>query len=228
MNSKIVLAMDGVSLSSYTQLASVLGPRVHAIKVHHVHDEVGAGGHLRSYIPPSGKLWIDHKLHDTPDTVALRVVALRRSGADIITVHASGGPVMLKAALDAAGDAEIYAVTVLTSLADEEAAYIYGARSRGHAVLRLASFAVNNGVHGLVCSPNEVAMLRQELGPDVKLVVPGTRSIGKDTHDQKNVRTPADTIAAGASLLVIGRQVTQAKDPLAALAELEQEIAGIS
>lgn len=225
MTSRLVLSVDGMELGYYYDLVSLVGTRVHAVKLHDVFDTSHRLATSWTNIPRDVRIWIDYKLHDTPDTVRSRAKALANVGrANILTVHASGGPAMIKAALEGAPAAQIFAVTALTSLADDEVQYIYGAKSRADAVLRLASFAVRNGVHGIVCSANEVSMLRQELGKDVKLVVPGTRSAGVAVNDQKNVQTPSAALSAGASLLVIGRQITAAKNPVEALEKLEQEI----
>ncbi len=225
--SKIILACDGINFGDYYDLAMLLGDRIAGVKLHHLFDEHHTNATSGAYLPRRTKVWLDMKVHDTPDTVALRVSTLAKCNARLITVHASGGPAMLQAAVGAVEDtlAEVIAVTALTSLTDDNVRHIYGA-DRASVVARLASMAVACGVTNLVCSPNEVALLRREFGNKVTLFVPGTRSLGKDVHDQKNVTTPAQAIADGADYLVIGRQVTKAKDMFAALAEIEAEIAG--
>ena len=119
---------------------------------------------------------------------------------------------------------KIYAITVLTSLTEEEAETIYG-RPLDGAVRMLAHLAAEAGVHGVVCSPREVALLRSdpELA-DMPLIVPGVRSAGKDPHDQKRALTPAEALSAGARRIVVGRQVTSTANPVSALDELEREL----
>ncbi|MEI8096603.1 MAG: orotidine-5'-phosphate decarboxylase [Candidatus Moraniibacteriota bacterium] len=233
MNSKLCLALDGLPLSSALVLAKALGPRCYAVKAHELHDAHGPV--IIDALKQGGakRIWIDYKTHDTPDTVALRVKSLVWNGADIVTVHASGGVLMMCAAVEAArikssaSPAEIWAITVLTSLGSDEIARIYGAdRTPQQIVLDLALMAKEAGVTGLVCSAQEVVSLRecQDLN-DMKLVVPGTRSVGVALgNSQKRSGTPAQTIADGATLLVAGSQVTRAADPVEAFNTMADEI----
>jgi orotidine-5'-phosphate decarboxylase len=177
-------------------------------------------------------LWVDYKIHDTKDTVALRVKALVRNGAKIITVHASGGVPMMKAAVEATlsecGDvmADIYAITVLTSLDDAEIARVYGGdRTREQIVHELALMAHEAGVRTVVCSAQEVRML--STSPDLagmKFTVPGTRSVGVALGQQKRSATPAQAVEDGANELVAGSQVTKSEDPVVALQKMADEI----
>jgi len=135
---------------------------------------------------------------------------------DIVTVHATGGPEVIRAAVRAAPDTMIAAVTVLTSLgsADLDAIGLRGPLP--DAVRRLAVLAVEAGARALVCSPREVAAVRAEVGPDIKLITPGVRPPGSDRNDQARVATPEEALREGADLLVIGRPITGAPDPGAA------------
>ncbi len=163
------------------------------------------------------KLFLDLKLHDIPNTVAGAArAAVAGCRPDFLTVHASGGREMIRAAVEAAGDTKILAVTVLTSLDANELAAIGQGDDAQAQVLRLARLAVAAGAGGIVCSPREIALLRKELPKDVILVVPGIRPAGAVKGDQKRVMTPAEATAAGADYLVIGRPITQAADPVAA------------
>jgi orotidine-5'-phosphate decarboxylase len=163
-------------------------------------------------------IFLDLKLHDIPNTVAGCVRAVLPLRPRMLTVHASGGPAMIRAAHQAASSAEsdrpmILAVTVLTSLDQTDLAAVGVAATPAEQVLRLARIAVEAGADGLVCSPLEVAMLRQALGPAVKLVVPGIRPEGAASGDQARTMTPSRAIAAGADWIVVGRPITGARDP---------------
>jgi orotidine-5'-phosphate decarboxylase len=167
-------------------------------------------------------LFLDLKFHDIPNTVAGGVrAAAKFIKPNMLTIHASGGPAMIRAAADASaefGEARpwILAVTVLTSMDDEDLKAV-GVNSAAEAqVLRLAELAQRNGADGVICSPREINALRQVCGPDFKLVVPGIRPAGSDHGDQKRVKTPVEALSDGASYLVIGRPITAATDPGAA------------
>jgi len=174
-------------------------------------------------------VFLDLKLHDIPNTVAGGVRAVLPLRPRMLTIHAAGGGAMIRAALQAARSAGehrpmILAVTVLTSL-DEAALHDVGiAATPAQQVLRLGSLAIESGADGLVCSPLEVAMLRQALGPAVKLVVPGIRPEGDAAGDQVRTMTPARAIAEGADWIVVGRPITGAADPGAAAAAIAAAI----
>ncbi len=179
-------------------------------------------------------LFLDLKLHDIPNTVAGAVRAAVALRPAFLTVHASGGPAMLRAAADAAAEEavrlgvprpKVLAVTVLTSL---EAADLDAVGQTGPVaaqVERLARLAVGACVDGVVCSPAEVAGLRSALGRDAVLMVPGIRPAWAAANDQKRIMTPGDAIAAGADHLVIGRPITGAADPAAAARRIAEELA---
>ena len=165
-------------------------------------------------------LFLDLKLHDIPNTVAGAAAAVARLKPTFLTVHATGGAAMIRAAVDAAPDVRIAAVTVLTSL-DDEAMEAIGLRGpTSDATRRLAVLAVSAGARALVCSPHEVAALRAEVGPDVILITPGVRPAGSAVGDQARVGTPAQALADGADLLVIGRPITGDPDPRTAAARI--------
>lgn len=225
MNEKIIISADELGEQELLALASSIGPRVYAVKVHDVYDKLGPSivGELKD--AGAQKVWMDAKLHDIPNTARARAKAFAENGVDIITVHASGGVEMMRAAKEGAGSAEVYAVTVLTSLSEEAASTIYHQKVQEQ-VLALAHLAKEAEVDGVVCSAKEVAMLAADPALNgLKFVVPGVRSPGADTHDQKRVASPKEALEAGATLLVIGRQVTTTQDPGAALDAIESEIA---
>lgn len=222
---RIILAADGLDLRQCLELASKTQGLIHAIKIHSLYDEVGPSVIETLKQHGAELVWVDVKLHDIPNTVKLRAQVLAKYGADIITVHASGGAEMIEAAVDGAGpNTKVYAVTVLTSLNEDQVCLIYGQSTRP-AVMTLAASAKASGAHGIVCSAQEVTMFSScDEFHGMDLVVPGIRSAGQDIGDQKRVDTPAAAILAGATYLVIGRQITQATDPVAAIRDIELEI----
>ncbi len=219
---RVIVAADDLTLDQCLGLSSKIKDRVYAIKVHNLYDEYGPSvvGQLRDAGAP--RVWMDFKGKDIPNTIRLRAKAIAKSGVDIITVHASGEIEMMMAALESG--VTIYAITVLTSLDEEQTHLLHGQPTKA-AVLYLARLSKLAGVHGVVCSPKEVGMLAKR--PELKgleFVTPGIRSAGKDAGDQKRIDTPGSAITSGSTRLVIGRQIIQAADPLQALDELEQEL----
>ncbi|MCU1224054.1 MAG: orotidine 5-phosphate decarboxylase [Edaphobacter sp.] len=173
-------------------------------------------------------VFLDLKLHDIPNTVAGAVRSATQAGASLLTLHAGGGAAMMAAAAQTAtapGSPRLIAVTVLTSIDAHELAAVGVAGTPAQQVLRLAKLAQAAGIDGMVCSAQEVASLRAATGPDTLLVVPGIRSPGAATEDQKRVATAGEAIAQGASMLVVGRPITRAEDPAAAAQAILNEIA---
>ena len=221
---RIVLAADELTRERCLELTRGLGSQLYGVKVHILVDKHGPNIIETVKISGARRVWMDAKLCDIPNTVGRRAKEYKDVGVDILTVMASGGIEMMMAAVEK-GPSRIYAVTILTSLSEEETSLIYGMPPKA-AVLNLARMAKLAGVHGVVCSPQEVEMLAKR--PELKgleFVVPGIRSAGKDAGDQKRIGTPGATIKAGAHRLVIGRQLTDAKDPVAELDAIEGEIA---
>lgn len=182
---------------------------------------------------PANRLFLDLKFHDIPNTVAAAVQAAVPLQPFMLNVHASGGPAMMRAAADAAANESakhgltkplVLAVTVLTSLDAGDLGAIGIAVSPADQVKRLAALAQSCGLDGVVCSAAEASALRALCGPDFRLVVPGIRPRGAAVGDQKRVMGPADALAAGADDLVIGRPITEATDPAAAIAAICGEI----
>jgi orotidine-5'-phosphate decarboxylase len=173
-------------------------------------------------------VFLDLKLHDIPNTVAGAVRSATRAGASLLTIHAGGGAVMMSAASEAAstpGSPRLLAVTVLTSMDANELTGIGITASPAEQVFRLARLAQASGIDGMVCSAQEVATLRKETGPDTLLVIPGIRPAGSAVDDQRRIATPAQAIADGASMLVVGRPITRAADPAEAAHAILEEIA---
>jgi orotidine-5'-phosphate decarboxylase len=173
-------------------------------------------------------VFLDLKLHDIPNTVAGAVRSVTSAGASLLTVHAGGGAAMMAAAAEAAavpGAPRLLAVTVLTSMDAEQLAGVGVTDAPAVQVLRLAKLARGAGIDGMVCSPEEVGILRQEIGSDAMLVIPGIRPAGGELGDQRRVATAGEAIARGASMLVVGRPITRASDPGAAARAILDEIA---
>ena len=171
-------------------------------------------------------LFLDLKLHDIPNTVAGAVRAARPLDPLFLTLHCAGGAAMLRAAVEARGNSrtKLLGVTVLTSLDDSDLAATGQVGPAPAQVQRLALLAKSAGLDGVVCSPQELAMLRDACGKDFLLVVPGIRPAGAALGDQKRVQTPRAAIEAGADYLVIGRPITEAPDPAAAARAILAEL----
>jgi orotidine-5'-phosphate decarboxylase len=170
-------------------------------------------------------VFLDLKLHDIPNTVEGAARSAAASGASFLTVHAAGGPEMIRAAVKGAGPGvRILAVTVLTSLDDAALSSVGLAGPAEAAVLRLAKLAVAAGAQGLVCSPHEVKAVRAAVGAGPFLVVPGVRPAGSAVGDQKRVSTPAAAVRDGADLIVVGRPLRDAPDPVAAARAIAESL----
>lgn len=176
-------------------------------------------------------VFLDLKLHDIPNTVAGAVRSAASLGADMLTVHAAGGPAMLTAAKEAlsgvAQPPKLLAVTVLTSMDAPQVNAIGVERTPAQQVELLARMGIAAGINGFVCSPQEVGMLRALTGPEGTLVIPGIRPAGGAVGDQKRVATPARALQMGASYLVVGRPITQAADPAKAAEAILEEMSGV-
>lgn len=224
--SRIVLALDGMSLENAVPLVSSVGQSVFMVKIHELWDQKGPGIVRTLKSAGAQRVWVDLKLHDIPNTVKLRTEAVLAAGADLVTVHVSGGFEMMIAARETG--IRVAGITVLTSLDEENAHLIFGSPVKAK-VLQLARDAKMAGLWGVVCSPKEVGILakRPELA-GLKFIVPGIRPARKESADQKRVDTPAAAIAAGADFLVIGRAITEAPDPIAAITVIGDEIGQVA
>ena len=171
--------------------------------------------------------FLDLKLHDIPATMARATTAAVAQKAAYLTVHAAAGPTALRAVAEAArgSSTQVLAVTVLTSMSDDDLHATGVAGVLAEVVLQRAEMALDAGIDGFVCSPLECAALRGRLGRDVTLVVPGIRPSGSEVDDQTRNATPADAIRNGADLLVVGRPIRNAHDPVAAARAIVDEIA---
>ncbi|MEO7980912.1 MAG: orotidine-5'-phosphate decarboxylase [Sporichthyaceae bacterium] len=222
----VAVALDTPDLETAVSWAAAAGPHLSTMKVglqlflRHGHDAV-----LKCREASGGRdLFLDLKLHDIPNTVAGAAHAVSELAPTYLTVHASGGPDMVRAAVDALPTTTVVGVTVLTSLSAEQLAAVGFAGAPRDAVRRLAALAVEGGARALVCSPLEVADVRREVGSGITLITPGVRPAGGAVGDQARVATPQQALADGADLLVVGRPVTGAADVSAAAAALAHSL----
>jgi orotidine-5'-phosphate decarboxylase len=220
---RLIVALDTVDATRARQWADAVAPHAGLLKLGLEFFLANGSAGFRGIT--GAPIFLDLKLHDIPNTVAGGVRAVLPLRPRMLTIHASGGSAMIQAAHQAAASAGadrpmILAVTILTSL-DEAALNAVGvAATAAEQVLRLGRLAVEAGADGLVCSPLEVAMLRQALGPAVRLIVPGIRPDGAAAGDQVRTLTPAQAVDAGADWIVVGRPITGATDPGTAAAEI--------
>ena len=224
---RLIVALDVPSVDAAEAMVTRLGETVSFYKIGYQLAFAGGLDYAPKLVDAGKRVFLDLKLHDIANTVAAGVKSVARLGASFLTVHAF--PQVMHAAVDARENGlRILGVTVLTSLSDADLAKAgYAATVRELALLR-AEQACEIGVDGLVCSPEEVSMLREDVGNKLVLVCPGIRPVGAADGDQKRVATPAAAIGAGANYLVVGRPVIAASDPKAAAAAIVAEIAGVT
>ena len=224
---RLIVALDVSTASVAQQLVQQIGDAVSLYKVGLQLFTAEGPGVVRDLIASGRKVFLDLKLHDIPNTVGRAVSAAAELGASMLTVHGGGGAAMLRAAVEAANHRlSILAVTVLTSLNDEDLQEIGFAGGALDQALRIASLARSAGCDAVVTSAKEVSALRKMLGEGFGIVVPGVRPQGSERNDQERVATPAEAISAGASHIVVGRPITRAPNPAAAVESILQEMAG--
>lgn len=230
VESKIIVALDFPAEAPALALVERLDPARCRLKVGKEMFTRAGPAFVRRLVDSGYEVFLDLKFHDIPNTVAAACDAAADLGVWMMNLHASGGRRMMEAArerLSQRGDAPLLiAVTVLTSLDAADLEQIGCAGEPEERVLRLARLTRDAGLDGIVCSPREAATVRRQIGDGFTLVTPGVRPASAATGDQKRVMTPADAIAAGANYLVIGRPITAAPDPMAALGAIELEIGG--
>jgi orotidine-5'-phosphate decarboxylase len=227
-STKIIVALDYAAAASALAWVERLDPALCRLKVG---KELftAAGPELVRVLAARGfEVFLDLKFHDIPNTVAAACRAAAGLGIWMVNVHASGGRRMMAAAQEALADLQrrplLIAVTVLTSMSAEDLAEVGIPAAPADQVLRLARLTQACKLDGVVCSAQEAAMLRADLGADFRLVTPGIRPAGAEVGDQRRVMTPAEALRAGATDLVIGRPITAAADPLAALKQIQSDI----
>ncbi|MEJ2317327.1 MAG: orotidine-5'-phosphate decarboxylase [Gammaproteobacteria bacterium] len=224
MKSPIIVALDYPELDMATGMLDRLDPDMTRVKVGKEMFTRFGPAMVEACMQRGFEVFLDLKFHDIPNTVAGACRSAADLGVWMMNVHASGGRRMMEAAAGAikasGSSAKLIAVTILTSLSQEEIAEIGYSGTPEDNVSRLARLAKESGLDGIVCSPREAERIRGELGPDFELVTPGVRPAGSDTGDQRRVMTPRDALDAGATYLVIGRPITGAPDPQKALEEI--------
>jgi orotidine-5'-phosphate decarboxylase len=214
---RICAAIDFPSWAAAEPFARAVAPEVGMLKVGLELFVAEGPPVVRAAAALGRPVFLDLKLHDIPNTVEGAARSAAASGASLLTVHASGGAEMVRAAVRGAGPGvRVLAVTVLTSLDSAALGAIGLAGPPEDAVVRLARLAVGAGAGGIVCSPHEVAAVRAAVGPGPLLVIPGVRPTGASKGDQARVATPAEAVRAGADVLVIGRPLREGGDPAAA------------
>ena len=220
-NPPVIVALDFPDQSSALELVERLDPSLCRLKVGKELFTRAGPALVERLVKKGYDLFLDLKYHDIPNTVAAACDAAADLGVWMMNLHASGGRRMMETARERLEQRRerplLIAVTILTSLGEEDLAEIGFSGTPRENVRRLAALAADSGLDGVVCSPLEAALLREERGSDFLLVTPGVRPASASLDDQKRVMTPADALAAGATHLVIGRPITAAEDPVAAL-----------
>ena len=234
---RLIVALDVSTMDAMKEIVTSLGDAVSFYKVG-MELFYAEGEQTVRYLQEQNKqVFLDLKLHDIPNTVAHGVSSLTRLGANLITMHGQGGPVMMKAAVKAAREtaeqlgverAKLLAITVLTSFDDEAWTSTGGQLPISDQVIRLAKLAKECGMDGVVCSALEAKMIREACGDDFLIVTPGIRPSFAATNDQKRIATPASALQDGASRLVIGRPITQAENPREAVRLIIEEMENVS
>jgi orotidine-5'-phosphate decarboxylase len=226
---RVIVALDYADADAALALAQRLDPTQCKVKVGKELFTTAGPRLVEQLVARGFDVFLDLKFHDIPNTVAAACRAAARLGVWMVNVHAFGGKAMLSAAREAvpsgADSPQLIAVTLLTSMDMEDLADLGIAGTPEEAVGRLAALAQSAGLDGVVCSAREAAKLRAGCGNDFCLVTPGIRPAAGAADDQQRIMTPAAALAAGANYLVIGRPITRATDPLAALESINREIA---
>ncbi|HUO94149.1 MAG TPA: orotidine-5'-phosphate decarboxylase [Rhizomicrobium sp.] len=224
----IFVALDTPDLGEAVAMAKAVGPYVGGLKIGLEFISAQGPKGIESIVALGRPVFADVKFHDIPNTVAGAARALARLGAALFNVHASGGEAMMRAAVEAAHTVDpkvrVLGVTVLTSLDQQVLDQVGQMGPPAAQVERLAKLAKASGLHGVVCSAHEIQLVRKAAGRDFLIATPGIRPLGSDLADQKRVLTPAEAMAAGTDVLILGRAVTASADPAAAARAIAAEL----
>jgi orotidine-5'-phosphate decarboxylase len=216
---RLIVALDVSTAAAARRIVAAVGDSASAYKVGMQLYTAEGPEIVRDLVASGRRVFLDLKYHDIPNTVGAAVREAAQLGVTMLTVHASGGGKMLRAAAESARtinpDLLVLAVTVLTSLDGSDLGTLGLREGVLNQVLRLTALALANGCKGVVASAQECGALRQEFGNDFAIVTPGVRPAGSGHDDQARVVTPAEAIAAGATYIVVGRPITEATDPAA-------------
>lgn len=228
MTDRLIVALDVKSTAAATRLVEQLGD---AVSFYKIGSELFtlAGPEVVKQLKRKGKrVFLDLKFHDIPNTVAQAVKAAAALEADLLTLHASGGSSMIKAAREAVENTgtRIVAVTVLTSLGVDEAEHVWGKEinSLREEIARLAQLAAEAGAHGVVASAHEAETVKRRQGADFLVITPGIRPAGAERDDQVRTATPAEAVRGGADFIVVGRPILEAPEPAAMAAQIQEEL----
>jgi orotidine-5'-phosphate decarboxylase len=222
---KIIVALDVPSKSDALQLVEQLRPEISFFKIGLQLYTAEGPEIVRAVLGYDGKVFLDLKLYDIPNTVAHAIESASKLGIQMLTIHLSGGTEMIRAAVAAKKTGiSILGVTVLTSATQQTLDQLAIGEQLDRHVIRLANLGAAAGIDGLVASPFEVKFLRTELGDKLKLISPGVRPAWSEQGDQKRTMTPREAIDAGADYLVIGRPITARKNPREALEKILREL----
>jgi len=228
-DARLIVALDFTTPGESLSLVDALGDSVGTYKVGLQLFTAAGPEVIGELVRRDKRVFLDLKLHEIPNSVAGATRAAGDLGVSMLTVHASGGSAMMRAAVEAASETpgmQILALTVVTSLGDADLRELGISRSCEEQAKLLASLAKKSGCHGVVASPREAAMLRARLGDGMHIVTPGIRLEGRDVHDQVRVASPAGAIQAGATHLIVGRAITQAGNPVEVARAVLAQISG--
>lgn len=232
MTDRLIVALDVKSNAAAMRLVERLGDAVSFYKIGSPLFTRSGPDIVKKLKQKGKRIFLDLKYHDIPNTVAHAVSAAAELEVDLLTVHSSGGAAMIKAAREAVGESgtRILAVTVLTSFGVDDAEQVWGKQlnSLREEVTRLGQLAADAGAHGVIASPLEAEALKRRHGSEFLVVTPGIRPAGSDRGDQVRTATPAEALRAGADYLVVGRPVIEAKDPVAVVNQMQEELAQVS
>ncbi|CAM3084967.1 orotidine-5'-phosphate decarboxylase [Moritella viscosa] len=228
--SKVVVALDYADEASALNFVDKINPSQCRLKVGKEMFTLFGPEFVRKLVARDFDVFLDLKFHDIPNTVAKAVAAAAELGVWMVNVHACGGQRMMeaaKAALVPYGDKApiLIAVTVLTSMEQEDLAQMGVNITPAEQVIRLATLTQKSGLDGVVCSSQEASMLKKELGDSFLLITPGIRPAGSAAGDQRRIMTPVEAVTAGSDYLVIGRPITQAESPMQVLTEINESLA---
>ncbi len=225
MSKKIIVALDSDNLSKIIKLVKILKAEVFAFKLgYQFFLNFGFGGYKKVYsICP--KIFLDLKLHDIPNTVRKGIKAISKIKPLLTTIHISGGDEMMKASKLEKKNTKILGVSILTSIDDKQSKKFFNQKNISSLVKKFAKAAMNNKLDGIVCSPNEIEYVRKIVGKKFIIITPGIRVNKKiKSDDQKRISTPKKALELGADYLVIGRPITESRNPLKVLREINKTL----
>jgi orotidine-5'-phosphate decarboxylase len=226
---RLIVALDVPTAAGAQKIVTAVGDSALTYKVGMQLYTAEGPQVVRNLVTSGRRVFLDLKYHDIPNTVAAAVREAAQLGVSMLTVHAAGGGKMLRAAVEATQSSPgltILAVTVLTSMDENDLEQIGIRGTVADSVVRLAAIALASGCRGIVASVREASTLRTDLGHDFLIVTPGVRAAGSGHGDQVRVATPAEAIASGATHIVVGRPITEAADPAAAARAILGQIGG--